>query len=451
MLNLGIFGMLRVVGWVGSVPAIVGAIISLVGAAAVCLGALYAVFERRLTVLLAYSSIENVGVMLIGIGLSMSFHVTHATTFAGVAMFAMVVQMVSHAIAKSLCFLAVGEVERRTGNDHLDALGGIYAKMPMVATGLLVGSLTLAGVAPFSGFTSEWLTLQSMLQAYRTLAAFPQTIIVLAGALAAIGSALAFTAFLRLFAFLFTGRLRTPILESLITKSSSGRVANAAIAGASVVSALYGFFPTVLVNAYGRIVSFLTVSPSVASDISPSVFHHPEQFSSLMNLGAGLLSFLPMPSAVIEPGALVSSIAPTYVLCWFAVFSLVALLIQYLVKRSKYRTRTVRPWAGGRQLTFETAQYSGTAYSNPYRMFFSPLLRFQVHRRVTSGTSMVPTRVSVHTNAEKWLQSQIYQRLVRAVRKRLSIVTRLQHGYLWGYTTTFLAVLVILLLWAYWS
>lgn len=451
LLNLGIFGILRVVGWVGSVPPIVGAVIALVGAFAVFLGALYAVSERRLPVLLAYSSIENVGLMLVGIGLSISFHVTHATIFAGVAMFAMVVQMVSHAIAKSLCFLAVGEVERRTGDADIDVLGGIYAKMPMVASGLLVGSLTLAGVAPFSGFTSEWLSLQSMLQAYRTLAAFPQTIIVLAGALAAIGSALAFTAFLRLFAFLFTGRLRTPAVESRITKSSSGHAANAAIVGAGVVSALYGFFPTVLVNAYGRVVAFLTVSPSVSSDITPNVFHHPEQFSSLINLGAGLLSFLPMPSAVIEPGALVSSIAPTYVLGWFGVFSLVAFLIRNWVKRSKYRTRTVRSWAGGSQLTFETAQYSATAYSNPYRMLFSTLLRFQVHRSVTSGNSMIPTRLFVQTNTEKWLQSQIYQRLVRAIRRRLSIVTGVQHGYLWGYMTTYVAVLVILLLWAYWS
>ena len=451
LLNLGIFGILRVVEWVGSVPPMVGALVSLVGASAVFLGALYAVFERRLAVLLAYSSIENVGFMLIGIGLSMSFHVTHATTFAAVAMFAMVVQMVSHAIAKSLCFLAAGEVERRTGNGHLDALGGIYSKMPVAATGLLVGSLTLAGVAPFSGFTSEWLTLQSMLQAYRTLAAFPQTIIVLAGALAAIGSALAFTAFLRLFAFLCTGRLRTPLLESHIAKSSPGRMASAAIAGISVISALYGFFPTVVVNAYGRIVSFLTASPSVSGNITPNIFHQPGQFSVQINLGAGLLSFLPMPSAVIQPGAGVSSIAPTYVLCWFAVFGLAGILIQQVVKRTPYRSRTVRPWAGGRQLSYETSQYSAAAYSNPYRMFFASLLRFQVHRHVTSGTSMAPTNVSVQTTTEKWLQSQIYQRSVRAVRKRLSVVTRVQHGYLWGYMTTFLAVLVILLLWAYWS
>ena len=448
LLNLGIFGILRVVDWVGMVSSIWGILFVLIGAIAVFLGALYAVMERRIGMLLAYSSIENVGFMVIGIGLFISFKATHASIFAAVALFAVLVQMVSHSLAKSVCFLSAGELQRRTGTSDLNALGGLYRQMPVVATGFLVGSLTLAAVAPFSGFIAEWLTLQSMLQAYRTLSGFEQTLVILAGALTALGSALAFTAFLRLFAFLFSGELRQPMISNHLRRTGGSRTAQIAILILASLSALYGFFPTSLMHTFGTIVAFLESSTNPVGNVVPNVFHQPGQFAQLVALGGNLLSFLPMPSAVVQPGAGVSSIAPTYLLGWFLMFSLLAYAIQRGLG-GPFQTRTVRPWTGGQIDDPATAQYSATAYSNPYRMFFASLLNFGVHRTVASGTSLLPRRVSVRTRMTLWLQSTIYQRWIAWIRKHLAVVQRMQHGYLWGYLTLFILTLVVLLIWVY--
>lgn len=450
LLNLGIFGILRVVDWVSPLSAIWGVLLVLMGAIAIFLGALFAVMERHLNMLLAYSSIENVGFMIAGIGLSMAFKTTDATVFAFVALSAVMIQIVSHALAKSLCFLSVGEVQRRTGISSLDALGGLYPQMPIAATGLLVGSLTLAAVAPFSGFTVEWLTLQSMLQVYRTLPHIEQTLVIFAGALTAVGSALAFTAFLRLFAFLFSGKLRALGIGEHLQKSEKTPLGNIAIVFLAALSAIVGFFPTSVVTAIGKIVAYVLSSTNMAGQITPNAFHQPKQFQSLVHLGGTWFSFLPMPSAVIQPGAGISSISPTYILVWFFVFSWLAIFLRRSLRHGSYRSRIVRPWNGGRVGNPMLAQYSATAYSNPYRMFFTSLLRFQVRRRILTGTSMLPKDLSVHIKVTPWLQSGIYRRWLARIRKNLIVVRHIQHGYLWGYLSLFIFTIVALLLLVYW-
>ncbi|MHB1682249.1 MAG: proton-conducting transporter transmembrane domain-containing protein [Bacilli bacterium] len=449
LLNLGLFGILRVYSFTFPLPEALGIAVVGLGAVGVFGGALYAVFEGRIRRILAFSSIENVGFMIMAIGMVISFSRAGSTRFAAVAMTALFVQMISHALAKSLCFLSAGEISRRTGRVQLDRLGGLWRVFPASSIAFLVGSLTLAAVAPFSGFVSEWLIFQSLLQAYQRLTGFEQAILALFGAVAALGAAMAFTAFLRLIMFIFSGRARSDDVTQRAAKTRASRTAGAGMALLAVLSALYGFFPTLFLGTLSRVVANLPPHRNVFSSIVPAVFQQPALNQPLVALGGRLFSFLPMPGAIVEPGDGVAAISPTYLLWWFMVFGLLAFIASRTLRRGPYRRRYALSWLGGRAREAQHAQYTATAYANPYRMYFASLIHFRIRRRFIAGDATLPLQVEVTTQVRPQLESDVYQPLLRRSRKFLSRGLRwIQHGYLWAYLAFMLLVLLLFLIWA---
>ncbi len=449
LLNLGLFGILRVYSFTFPLPEALGIAVVGLGAAGVFAGALYAVFEGRIRRILAFSSIENVGFMIIAIGLAISFSRAGATRLAEVAMTALFVQMISHALAKSLCFLTAGEISRRTGRVKLDRLGGLWRVFPASSLAFLVGSLTLAAVAPFSGFVSEWLILQSLLQAYQRLSGFEQAILALFGAVAALGAAMAFTAFLRLIVFMFSGKARSEDVTRRASRIRASRTAGIGMGALAVLSALYGFFPTTVLGALSTVAANLPPYRNVFPSIVPAVFQQPALNQPLVSLGGQLFSFLPMPGAIVEPGAGVAAISPTYVLWWFVVFALLAFLVSRALRRGPYRKRHTLPWLGGRATEAQHAQYTATAYANPYRMYWASLLHFKIRRRSTVGDATLPLQVEVTTRVRPLLESDVYQPLLRRSRKFVSRGLRwIQHGHLWAYLAFMLLVLLLFVVWA---
>lgn len=445
LLNLGLFGILRVTSITGPLSDWVSLLVIWLGVSALFAGALFAVIESKMRRLLAYSSIENVGLMLISLGVATAFSTHHNAQFANVAMMALFVQMVSHALAKSLAFLAVGEIGRRFGSTELDRLGGLFRHMPGVGISFLIASLTLAAVAPFSGFASEWLTLQGMLQVYRTLPGPQQVLVATAGMFAAAGAAMAATTFLKVFAFSMTGRNRTvdPVLNTASHRTSAwGGVSLGLL---SVLSVFYGWFPTTVMTWLQQAVT--SVLPSVGSltNIVPTVFHSPISNPTMVSLGAGGFHFFPAPGFVIQPGDFVATIAPTYVLFWFIVFSLVALGLSRLPLRRAYATRTAPAWLGGRERRAAISQYTSSAYANPYRMFWSGLIGYRLTRQLESGTTVVPNAWRLDRRTTRWLSVDHMFIPSRRLLRVLAKVRYWQHGYLWGYLLTMLAAVLALL------
>ena len=447
LLNLGLFGILRVYSFTFPLPEALGVAVVGLGVAGVFFGALYAVFEKRIRRILAFSSIENVGFMIVAIGLVLSFSRAGSTRLAAVAMTALFVQMLSHAFAKSLCFLAAGEISRRTGQHELDGLGGLWRVFPASSAAFLVGALTLAGVAPFSGFVAEWLVFQSLLQTYQGLTGFEQAILALFGAVAAVGAALAFTVFLRLIAFMFSGRARSDDVAKRISQARASKAAGAGVGLLAALSAIYGFFPTAFLGTLSRVVAHLPPYSNVFANIVPDVFQHPAANQPLVALGGQLFAFLPMQGAIVEPGSGVAAISTTYLLWWFIVFGVLALLLARLMRRAPYRGRPAPSWLGGRATEPRQAQYTAAAYANPYRMYWSSLLHFQVHRRLTQGDATLPLQVEVSADVRPLLESDIYRPMIRRARRFLNRGLRwIQHGYLWAYLALMLLVLVIFLI-----
>lgn len=166
MLKIAIYGLIRIafdfniitqeyVWW--------GILITLVGAISSVIGVLYAVLENDIKKALAFSSIENIGIIFVGLGLAMVFGAYNLTSLAGLALTASMFHVLNHAIFKSLLFMGSGSILFSAKTKNMEFLGGLAKKMPYTSILFLVGSLSIAGLPPFNGFVSEWLTLQAIM------------------------------------------------------------------------------------------------------------------------------------------------------------------------------------------------------------------------------------------------------------------------------------------------
>lgn len=448
LVNLGVFGIMRVYfNWFGGqIPDGVAVTMLLLGGTGVFLGALYATILRNLKHILGYSSIENTGFMLLGMGLVILFNNHGLPQFAVLAFTAILILMVSHGLAKSLAFLDVGEIENMTGTTNLDELGGLSRKMPVIERTFLIACLSLATVAPFSGFTAEWLGLQSVFQIYRIIPTMEKAACTVAIILLSMGSALSLTAYLRAYIYTFSGRSRLKSGAFNKIQEKIPILSKAALYTLSCLCVLVGFLPTLLLLILAPMESSYFKGYKIIGSIVPNVFQSYLPTDLLPKLGGRLFSFLPLPSAVIQPPAEnVASIAPTYIVLWFLFFAVLTLiLVNPMLKH--YPKRVVRPWLGGITCYDADSQYSATAYGNTYRMLFEGILNFKVTRQTQDGTHITPRIIHVRTGLRQILSMSPYEKFLFSIRKKARLVAHIQHGYLFGYVGYILIYSLLILL-----
>jgi formate hydrogenlyase subunit 3/multisubunit Na+/H+ antiporter MnhD subunit len=214
MLSTAVYGMLRIsfdllhirYWWWGVLVLGVGLFSAL-------FGAIFAAVQTDMKRLLAYSSIENIGLIFTAIGLAILFDTSHMPLFAALALSAALIHALNHSIFKSLLFLATGSVLHATNQRSLGKLGGLIRSMPWVATLALVGTLAIAGLPPLNGFVSEWLLLQSFLYTPLIPHAFLNMLIPLGAAVLALTAALAAYVMVKFYGVIFLGQHREPSLE----------------------------------------------------------------------------------------------------------------------------------------------------------------------------------------------------------------------------------------------
>jgi formate hydrogenlyase subunit 3/multisubunit Na+/H+ antiporter MnhD subunit len=210
------------------------------GAASAVLGALRANLEEDGKTLLACSTIENVGLVALGLGLSACFRAADLGVLAGLAAGAALLHALNHALFKSLLFLGLGEVLHGAASRRLDRLGGLIHAMPWTAAAVLVGAAAAASLPPLSGFASEWLLLQALLAAWRVGDLAFQVLGVAVVAAVALAVALAAAAMVRLFGLVFLGRPRTPRAAGA---SDGPRLARLALLLPAGLTVLLGLLP----------------------------------------------------------------------------------------------------------------------------------------------------------------------------------------------------------------
>ncbi|HUH93125.1 MAG TPA: proton-conducting transporter membrane subunit, partial [Casimicrobiaceae bacterium] len=266
-LNLGLYGILRVNA--DLMPAIgvePGLVALAVGTASALIGILYATTDNDLKVMLAHSSIENVGIVVAGFGAGMVFVTSGHPALAAIALTAALYHLANHSLYKTLLFFGVGVIEGETGTRDIDRLGGLIRSMPLTALGFLAGTLSIAGLPPFNGFASEWLTLQTMLRSAELGSIEAKIVFALCGAALALTAALAVTCFVKAFAMGFLGMRRMDGGRRLVEPT---RGALAPIGILAVLCLAFGVLPTYVIAALDGAVSPLAGASASEALVPP--------------------------------------------------------------------------------------------------------------------------------------------------------------------------------------
>ena len=199
--------------------------------------------------MLAYSSIENIGIVTLGLGAGVIFAALRSTPAVGHGFIAAFYHMLNHSLYKALLFLGAGAVDDRAGTRDLDKLGGLMRAMPWTAGAFLVGALAISAVPPFNGFVSEWLTLQTLLRSAEISSIGLRLVFVLCGAALALTAALAVTCFVKAFAMGFLGMPRS---EGGREGCRSARFGDRADGTAGRSVSVLGVLPTYVIPALNR-------------------------------------------------------------------------------------------------------------------------------------------------------------------------------------------------------
>ena len=190
-----------------------GAVVLLLGGVSAVLGVLYALMQHDLKRLLAYHTVENIGIIFIGLGLALAFQANGMREGAALALTAALFHVFNHSLFKSLLFLGAGAVLTSTGQRDMERLGGLIHRMPLTAIAFLAGSVAISALPPFNGFVSEWLTFQAILLSPKLPQWLLKFLVPAVGAMLALSAALAAGCFVKAFGATFLGRARSAVAE----------------------------------------------------------------------------------------------------------------------------------------------------------------------------------------------------------------------------------------------
>jgi formate hydrogenlyase subunit 3/multisubunit Na+/H+ antiporter MnhD subunit len=255
MTKVAVYGFVRIVLDLNGAPAWWWSMVVLtLGGVSAVLGVLYALMQQDLKRLLAYSTIENVGIIFIGLGLALAFKAHGMAWAATLALTAALLHVLNHSVFKSLLFFGAGAVLTATGERDMERLGGLIHRMPQTAFVFLVGCVAISALPPLNGFVSEWLTFQAILVSPQLPSWGLKFLVPSVGALLALSAALAAACFVRAFGITFLGRARTPAAEGA---RETDRFSLAAMSFLAALCLVVGVLPGVFIDALAPVVTIL--------------------------------------------------------------------------------------------------------------------------------------------------------------------------------------------------
>jgi hydrogenase-4 component B len=424
MIKLGVYGLLRVVlDLLGGGPPWWGGAILAVGAASALLGVLYALMEHDLKRLLAYHSVENIGIIFLGVGAGLMFHAYGLERLALVGLVAGLYHTLNHACFKGLLFLGSGAVLHATHTRNIEELGGLVGRMPRTAFCFLVGAAAISGLPPLNGFVSEWLVFQTLLGG----AALPRpelaALMPLAVGMLALTSGLAAACFVKAFGITFLALPRSPRAAQAREAAPAMQLAMGALALACVV---LGIGATLVV-------------PVLAAAVA-----------GLGGLPGGLLAG--MPGLILEMPGAVGVISPAALAAGLALVTLAVPLAMRL-GGVQWRRRVGPTWGCGRISQTPRMEYTATAFAEPLRRVFAELYRptedlsIDFHPESKYFVQSIAYRSEVHP----WFERVLYEPAVRLLRRTAFRVRWLQAGSLHLYLLYMILALVALLVLSRWT
>jgi len=255
MTKVAIYGFIRIVFDLLGPPAWWwGTVVLALGGATAVLGVLYALMQHDLKKLLAYHTVENIGIIFIGLGLALAFEANGLAAAAALALTAALFHVFNHALFKSLLFFGAGAVLTATGERDMERLGGLIHRMPMTAFAFLAGSVAISALPPLNGFVSEWLTFQAILVSPELPQMGLKLLVPAVGATLALSAALAAACFVKAFGITFLGRCRSPAAEMA---READRFSLATMFVFVALCLLAGIFPGFIIDAMAPVTQAL--------------------------------------------------------------------------------------------------------------------------------------------------------------------------------------------------
>jgi len=416
MTKVGIYGFIRIVfDLIGEPTPYSGLIVAAIGGITAALGVLYALMQHDLKRLLAYSTVENIGIIFIGLGLALAFRANGIDWAAALALTAALFHIVNHSIFKSLLFFGAGSVLVATGQRNMEQLGGLIHRMPHTAFAFLIGCMAISALPPLNGFVSEWLTFQAILVSPEIPQWGLKLVLPAVGALLALSAALAAACFVKAFGITFLGRARSRAAESVEEVDGFQRAAMFVLVGLCVLA---GIFPGFVIDALAPVTHALvgTAMPRQASLSWLSIV--PIVASRSSYNGLLILLFLAGSAAVT------------------------AIVIHRFATRA---TRRSPIWDCGFPLASPAAQYTSSSFAMPIRRVFGASV-FRVSEQIDMPLpgAMRAGRFQVRIFDPAWFW--IYGPIARSVRSVGIFLNRMQFLTIRSYLALVFGALVLLLL-----
>jgi formate hydrogenlyase subunit 3/multisubunit Na+/H+ antiporter MnhD subunit len=416
MTKVGVYGFIRIVfDLIGEPTPYSGLIVAAIGGITAALGVLYALMQHDLKRLLAYHTVENIGIIFIGLGLALAFRANGIEWAAALALGAALFHVFNHSVFKSLLFFGAGSVLMATGERDMEHLGGLIHRMPHTAFAFLIGCMAISALPPLNGFVSEWLTFQAILVSPQLPQWGLKLVIPAVGALLALSAALAAACFVKAFGVTFLGRARSNAAQAANEVDQFQRVAMFALVALCVLA---GIFPGFVIDA---------LAPVTRALVGGTM---PQQ------------AFLPWLS-IVPIVASRSSYNGLLILLFLAgSATLTATIIHRFATRA---TRRSPIWDCGFPLASPVAQYTSSSFAMPIRRVFGASV-FRVREQVDMPPpgAMRAGHFQVRVFDPAWFA--IYGPIARRVRSTSIFLNRVQFLTIRSYLTLVFGALVVLLL-----
>jgi hydrogenase-4 component B len=415
MVNLGVYGLARVVfDFLPPGPPWWGGLLLSVGVVTALTGVLYSVAETHLKRVLAYSTVENLGIVFIALGFALLMRGYGYGPLASMGLVAALLHTLNHSVFKSLLFLGAGSVVHGTHNVSMEAFGGLIKRMPVTAALALVGTLALAGLPPLNGFPSEWLTFQLLVAGAQRTAPALAILLPLALAGVALIAGLAALSGVRLFGITF---LALPRSNGAQHAHESHWTMLAAMAIPAATCVVLGVTPTIVIPPLSRI----------ASDLGQPAGP----------LSSGFALSVPLVASRM----------------WAAMIALVTVAVGVtaaLAVRIVGRTRQVRvaaAWNCGRIAQSARSEYTAAAFAEPLKRVFTGFYRptQEVTVDVHPVSRYFVRAIRLRADLAPWMEQTLYGPLLRATQAASNRMRQLHSGSIHFYLALLPGALLMLL------
>ena len=419
MIKTAVYGIFRFIFFfLGAAHIWWGITIVILGVLSTVLGVAYAYIMSDMKKTLAYSSIENIGIIFIGLGVSFIALAQGNLMVGSLAAVAALLHTFNHSLFKGSLFLGVGSIQYSTHTKNIEKLGGLIKKMPITALFVLGGAISISSIVPFNGFIGEWFVLQSLFANIVSGKAILNLLSIISAAALALAGALAIATFVKLYGISFLGLPRS---EHALQAKEVPVIMNIGVGIPVVLCLIIGVFPMLLLRVADKVV-FDLLGVSLFGQLKGGlmIVYHP----------------LKIPGSVISPAAALIALT---------IIAVLAMLVIRVIG-GKYIERRYGTWDCGFEALNSRMQYSGEAFSNPIKIVFRMLFRPSNELRAVGGSTYFPESLEYVTEFELIFEKYIYNPavyLMQLFSNRAKV--KIQAGSIHSYLIYIFVTLIVLM------